>query len=244
MSAFTIFINSRDREDENSNLNDCYYYLNEYNLTSVGRIAIAVDKFVMPNLQYNVNTHTRTIKFKENGGPEITAVLPLGEYDADTLATALKIAMDAAGTSTYTITWDTTNFKFTISSGANTTQLTTGTINELLGFVDNSADSTSLTADYPMRLEGLNAILLDIPGVSSKNAYTSLIANSVIDYVPVIVAYGEIITHDNDAMDDRATVDGEVLTQIRIKLVDEKGRKLDIPANCHYQLSLRVFLNI
>ncbi len=100
------------------------------------------------------------LDFEETSASELTATVAEGVYTVSTLGTALKTALDAAGASVYTITYDYFAGKFKIASdragGGNTfkvlwssgTNVETG-IGRTLGF-DVSADdvdAASQTAD-------------------------------------------------------------------------------------------------
>ncbi len=100
------------------------------------------------------------LDFEETSASELTATIAEAVYTADTLATALDTALDAAGASTYTTTYDYFTGKFKIASnrsgGGGTfkilwssgTNVETG-IGRTLGFdvSADDADAASLTAD-------------------------------------------------------------------------------------------------
>lgn len=55
----------------------------------------------------------------DEGGAELEGTLVTGDYDADTLCTAIKTAMEAAGALTYTVTYDDSTNLFTIAASGN-----------------------------------------------------------------------------------------------------------------------------
>jgi hypothetical protein len=236
MSSFSVFLNSSNRDNSGENINDCIYSLPQ-NLINYNMVNISLDKFVMPNLQFNINKYNNTITYKENSGSSISASLTTGNYNATTLATALTTLMQTNGTLTYTITFDTVSYKFTIAATGNV-QLIDGSLNDVLGFINNSANSSSITADFPMRLDGLDLLMVEIPGSFSKNLNTY--SNNILDIVPVGVAFGEIITFDNKSYLNQNNISGSSLRQIRVRLLDSNGNKLDLPQNANYSLSIRV----
>ena len=102
-----------------------------------------------------------TIDFEESVGVELTATVAEGEYTPDDLETAIKAALDTAGASTYTVTYNEWTGKFTLASdlsgGGNTFKLlwntgtNTGTsIARTIGFADSADDDTAASheGDY------------------------------------------------------------------------------------------------
>jgi len=75
------------------------------------RVARTTGTFVIDSTNNKVN-------FKESGaGPELTATLTVDSYTPSGLATEIKTQLEAAGAETYTVTFSTTNGKWTIASG-------------------------------------------------------------------------------------------------------------------------------
>ena len=99
-------------------------------------------------------------------GTYLIATVEPGEYTAETLATALKTALDAAGT-TFTVTYNSTSRKFTI------TQSTPGTFQILLNTTD---------AEYPTGRSIYSTIGFTTGATSTANktgatAYTTDVAS-------------------------------------------------------------------
>lgn len=107
------------------------------------------------NFVITAGTNDR-IDFEETIATPLVATLTAGTYDADTLATEIKTRLDAAGASTYTVTYSDSTNKFTITSdglggggiftllwnsGANKARSVAGTI----GFDDSADDNGALT---------------------------------------------------------------------------------------------------
>src|SRR5882757_2200020 len=69
------------------------------------------------NNYFNIVTGIKAIVFQETSGVNLTANIAVAAYTSDsTLFAAIKTALQAAGSSTYTITRSTTTFKINISS--------------------------------------------------------------------------------------------------------------------------------
>ena len=102
------------------------------------------------------------LDFEETSASELTATVAEGVYDVAALITALKTALDAAGASVYTITYDWWTGKFKLASdragGGGTFKLLSSggssmetSIWRTLGFITSAdaADAASHTADNP-----------------------------------------------------------------------------------------------
>ena len=68
----------------------------------------------LPNVIYNVTSSNNTLDFTD--GAAVTATLPVGSYNINTLLAELKIQMNAVGSQAYTITYSTITMKITISA--------------------------------------------------------------------------------------------------------------------------------
>lgn len=99
------------------------------------------------------------IQFQEASGTTLTGTLTKGVYSPSELATEVKTAMDAAGASTYTVTYSATTKFFTIASdrgGGGGVFILVGTgdqadfsAHKTLGFDDaNTTDAASVTSTY------------------------------------------------------------------------------------------------
>lgn len=109
-----------------------------------------------------VDSDNNKIDFEETASTELTATLTEGSYTPADLATEVKTQMDAAGASTYTVTYDAVRKTFDIASdragggGIFTLQFATGSNNAnsaaaLLGYDDEDlADAATQAALYPL----------------------------------------------------------------------------------------------
>lgn len=76
---------------------------------------------------YDVTTSNNLLDFSE-GGSELTAEIDVGSYTPTDFVTAVKIALDAAGALTYTVSFNRTTRAITIAATGNfTLKKTTGT---------------------------------------------------------------------------------------------------------------------
>jgi hypothetical protein len=84
---------------------------------------------------YEITTTNYKLDFEESPGfTELTVEMPLGIYAPEDLAFELRTQLDAVGTKSYTVTFDRSNRKFTITADS-------GTINLLVSTGTNAAVS-------------------------------------------------------------------------------------------------------
>ena len=162
--------------------------------------------------------------FKYNLGTGITTVtIPPGNYQANTLITAIKTAV---GYAPFTIAISSINGKLTFSSDVAFTIYNnfTYSIGSLLGFSSNSINnsvSISLTCPYPLNLLGIKNLQIRSSNLVMRNVssvqggQTTLLASVPVSAVPFgMIDYidkGNLISLDNKDLDDILIelIDGE-----------------------------------
>jgi len=137
--------------------------------------AVKVIEVEIPFSWYVFNTNNNTFQLFE-GGPGITVTIPVGNYNATTIATALAAALTAAsaasgGSFVYTVTYDAASGKliFTSNAGISAT-FTFGLNNDLrtyLGFVNGAiplssvGPNPSLSSLGPINVTGPNYLFVN-----------------------------------------------------------------------------------
>lgn len=112
-----------------------------------------LSKVLRTNGYFSIGSSNNRLDFKESaGGAEKRATLSSGTYTATTLAAEIKRAMEAAGTTTYTVSYSSTTGKWTISTALSYLALlwasgtdTATSCGATIGF-DVSADVSSSTS--------------------------------------------------------------------------------------------------
>lgn len=148
------------------------------------------------------------------GGGTVTLTLSPGNYTRTTFTAALKSALDAISPNglTYTVTFDSTTSKYTISTTSLFNILSaTGPLNgndlsELIGIdpIANKSGSTTYIADNISNLSGNNFLYINSTMVvgKSQGILTSNFGDkSVITKIPLDKSYGEIQIYENDTED-------------------------------------------
>lgn len=124
------------------------FTLNE-TINRVGKIKI--DRVELACSYFVFNTGNNVLGSNINGG---TITVAAGTYTPTSLATALQTAIRATGGgfSAATVTYSSTTFKFTITSGSVSTFTlsATSTLAPVMGFSATQSSTTSVTSDYPV----------------------------------------------------------------------------------------------
>lgn len=148
-----------------------------YNFINAGTIGPGTYELLsyqMANQIYNVDTTNQNIWFDE-GGADLTAVIPAGNYTAATLATAMKIVMDIPSASTFTITHSADTGKYTFTRAAGTFRFkyltnTTDVATIITGFSAlDGVLAIAQVSDNPIDLDTHKNILIDITQDASQN---------------------------------------------------------------------------
>ena len=145
---------------------------------------------------YNVRGSTSSnqnnqLTFDE-GGADLTATVAAGAHSSSSLATALKTALDAASTlpQTYTVTFSSTTFKYTISAaGAFTLQFSlNASLARMLGFAaEDTASATSHTGTNMADLtDGVRHLFITIDGIHSPVNSTNTTIPRAAFVVPLV----------------------------------------------------------
>jgi len=116
---------------------------------------------------FRVDTGNQWVDFNEGGG-ELSAQIPAGNYDASSLCDAIKAAMELVGTLTYTVTYSDTSNKFTVASTATFSLLwasgshLASSIGLDIGFDVGSDDTgaSSYTGDFP-RMHNYAGVIIE-----------------------------------------------------------------------------------
>lgn len=101
---------------------------------------------------HDIDDNSNYIDFSEDGITELSAVIETGSYTLETFVNACLVALNDAGSLTYTATIDRSTRKITLTGSANFDLLVTGTHSAisaftLMGFTSDKTGSNSYTSD-------------------------------------------------------------------------------------------------
>lgn len=204
-----------------------------------GNLLISLNSCIIPNLVFPITSQNNTIVFAEGGGGNITATLTSQDYTGTTLASTLQSVLNTAGLLTYTVTFDPLTTYLTIAVSTSTVQFKTSNTAFTAGFVlgfdetTDTADSASITSDYPVRLDG--SMYIDIE-VTNANTHSLSVNNSSTPFIriPLTSSFGSIVNYDaSDIADNVMTIDSTGMNNLDLRIRDDQGRNWMLPDNAY-----------
>jgi hypothetical protein len=244
---YDLLIESKSRLTESTSSADFVWQgSNAFdNVTHLEITSLRVD-----TTMYNLISGRSTIYFTDNSTLR-TAALTAGYYTGTQLASLLQTGMNAAnsGFQTYTVTYNTNTYKFTISAGANfimnwTGQATT-TPYELFGFTNaNTASGTSVTSTNAAALNPYQFLILSIREFDNT-IYTGFDSTSTTNpgctfVIPNTNGLAEQLSWIPPVRNViKARPTGPV-TQLHVKLVDSTGTTIPLN-NGNWAFVLRIW---
>lgn len=223
---------------------DLQFDLNANSLYDTENSYMSISSFSCPNIAYPVNSTNNKLYFKENGGPTKLVLLQEGSYDSVTITDTLQTDMNATGTFTYAVSYLAVSKRLDISATGNF-QLVDGPNNayELLGFDTQSiptALNNVIVAPHPLNLSGTQYIDIEM-NVNCKN-YSSNLRN-VFERIPVDVAFGSIIFHEN-VTDDFIDISSDSINNLEVRILNDKGQLWNLPNIAKVNLVLKISVMI
>ena len=200
--------------------------------------AISLQSIILPNLVYPVNSNNNTVVFSEDGAGSFTATLTPGSYTSSEFISELKTQLDAAGANIYTVLYDSTTYKITITTSGTSVQiLEASTSLKVLGFPSTgSADASSITSSYPIRLDGSQYIDI-ITSLPSGNIVSD--NRPVFARIPLAVAYGELLFHEFEVKQSLPLRHDSIIT-LDMRLTDDEGNSFELPINANVQYTFYI----
>jgi hypothetical protein len=231
-----IFINSKDRIQGTPN--DFVVQLDAtFHKQSYSPI---VSQVIIKNMEYPVNTKNNKVYFYENKiDTLLIATIPVGNYSITEFITILKAQLELVGANTYTITYNSNLSFITISAGSDTIKLGNGSINRILGMVNTTTFTTSLTSIYPINLAGTDYV--DVFTNFDNNNYKSgkVPFGRPVIRIPINVQFGSLIVWENRFDNNVKSITSS--REIRITLIDDNDEYLTLPDNA--EVSIKFFIS-
>lgn len=235
--SFDLYLSSRNSLTEDPA--NCVFSLGLGSaLFNARGLTLSLESFSYPNLEPNVNKKNKNLVFRENGGgTDIACVLTEGYYTGAGLAQNLQDALNAAGSNTYSVSYSEDTGYLTVVVVSGTSIVFIGE-SELTGFASGGTAAGTLVSDFPIRLDG--SLYIDITSNLSSSNLTSDGVKNVIKRVPLTVNPQEILFYINPNNNDEVIIDGGSLDTLNIVLRDDKGQQIQLPANAHWAMNLRL----
>lgn len=228
-----VLVDSRYRNNLSDPINNFKYNLDK----SVSRATRVYVESAQVPFTYYTTTVTNNV-FETSLG---TAIIPPGNYNSGTIATAVKTSLDtsAAAGAPWTVSFSPTTFKVTISSAVAFSIITTtaNTMAPNLGFNVDTIVNTSHTGDGTIDLSGPRYLVIKSSLIGENRAFTTAVAplvssKDIIHTIPVNTNPGGII------LDIVSVPKYNILgfktsyqNDIDFRLEDDRGNLLDLNGN-------------
>lgn len=234
MSLFRrrYYLSSRDRALSTQNTN--YFDINLTLPIDRKFKQASVRKITVPYSVYTINSNNNKLYWTDSDSKTKTSTITSGNYDENTLATAIAAQMNADKTSadTYTCTVNTTSAKFTIANNTNNFQLTctsaTSAIWDTLGYTtsSNKTGSTSYTGTNVYNLQPTTMIYICSSISGGNDSRVQAGDFPIIGSIPISSNFGDIITFIADTDDTFDMINTG--STVHFELRDDQLRLLDI----------------
>jgi hypothetical protein len=209
---------------------------------------IYVHQALVPNAFYNIRSSqgelNNVLDFKESGQIAASISVDEGQYTLSELITEIETKMNAnlVG-SVLTITIDAKTKKLIFTFVGNSVIIySTGSISPVIGLVDTSADSNSITMDYIPNLRGYDELYIHSRTFANSNMIdgdSGMIA-CVVSVPMNETPFGGIAYYQSSAEEENSIIypDPIDISSTIIRLRDSKGNVLD-PGTSDVVLILR-----
>jgi hypothetical protein len=235
-----LFLNSKTANKYIDNkTSDCVFHLPIINIPKHRKVYVSVQTAMIPYSFYNVSSINNTLKYTINGGATQTLTITPGNYNVNTLITAITTDIPA-----FTITYNSKTNILTFShSTYDFTLESTSTCFEVLGFEDNityTSTSQVLTGTISLNLFTIRNVY-----VSSDNFQINNINNStpnksnILCSIPIDTSHHSMISYSNIYGVRNMIHHVHNLTNLHIKLTDQDDDVLDLNG-CHFSLTLEI----
>ena len=222
-----LIVDSFDRSSSSSSTSDFYVTLDRpiekgNHLTLVNAI--------IPNTYYVFNSNNNVITFNEGAG-SVTATITAGSYGTGALATEIQTQMNGAGLSTdYTVTFDDTTLKYTITKASSTFELEFTVASSPyyeLGFTASDTGlATSQTSANVVSLNGPRYFYLNVDGDFQSKVYTS--NYRVFDFIfPNQGVFGDTNDYSEVNFKQKRCVNRQI-NHMHIQLCDRSGTNINL----------------
>jgi hypothetical protein len=194
-------------------------------------ITYAIQNVSIPFSYYGCNAYNNVLDLYENNVVR-TIQMPLGNYNSYQYASTLLTLLNSASF-VYTLTYNSINNKYVLSCDHNTTLLyETGPHSHLSNHLFLGFDvDTHLTANVPVQSTHA-CIMTDIQylqiqsDLGSSNIISSGNEDYLLDIIPINIQPNGYIQYSGSKTSFQ--YNDQYLNQIRIKLIDDSGREVDL----------------
>lgn len=241
--AQLVFLDTRHSTTPDSP-SDCQFELNFNTANDLTNYTMSIESVSFPNAVYPINSNSNKIYWKEDGGATITSTLVTNNYTGTEITAQLQTQLnaDTGLARTYTVSYDSQSKKITITCDGgvpDTIEFETGDNDayDELGFNVPTSAQTILVADYPVRLDGSQYV--DVVSSIGNLNYSSNGRTNILARIPILSGFGSVVYYENDS-DDLLDLVQNDMTNLEIRLLDDKGYLFDLPANSNVSYVLKL----
>lgn len=248
-----LVINSKDRSLGN-NSDFSMDFKADSSVQQVLKVLVK-DVFV-PNQFYNINSSNNAIEIKQNAQPNATATITEGQYNITQLITSLETAINAILTDggIVTITKNDITFKLTLTfSGSGTPAndnvsliLNGTTISNVIGLSADTIQTNIHVLTNPFNLNPLQYVQVHSPEIGYLHGIDGGSLISLVETVSLTdTAFGGVASKQNndDELCEILYEEPRNLTNIKIVLRDDTGKRLTLPDNHEFSMTLKIYFD-
>ena len=238
-SSYTLNVSSRHAAPAITEPTDSFVVPLDMDLHDVRSYKIALTNANWLDARPHIHSYNNKVYFTETA-TEYVATLTTGFYNASTLATEVAAQMTAAGSLTYTCTYDSVSGKLTVSAtGSFFIRDGVNNAYEQMGFpyILPSSAATSLVAPYTVDLSG--AKYVDIATNLTNARHASGNNTSVFCRVPLTGSPGGYVNFEPTPPHYMPVKESRV-NRLYIRLTDDQGNPYEIGPRNHVSLTFQL----
>ena len=235
-----IFLNSQSANSYiNGNTSECMFILPIINIPKKSKVSISVQTASIPYSFYNCDDFNNKIVYIENT-TTYTKYIPQGNYNVNTLITALKLLLG----SNFNIVYSSLDNSYTFTNSLYDFQLLSSSLCfEIIGFKDGTSYSSNnriLKSTISINLFTIRNIYISSNNLMLNNVNSSTPNNSsILCSIPITSSHGSIITYSNIYDVKNEVYHTNNLNLMHIKLTDQDCDLIDLNG-CHFSLTLQL----
>lgn len=192
------------------------------NQSNLEKVELSLLHAEIPASFYNINYTNNTLQIFISGST-VNLVIPVGNYDANTLITAIKTAL---GIPSFTITLSVINGVLTFTNPSSFTIFNNAQskLAPILGFTaaSNASVFSTLIASFPLNLLGIIRLNINSSQIISSNYTSKSGSSNMLSTLPVDVASFGLILYENKS-NVRQIIRNTDINQIDIQITDQFG---------------------
>lgn len=238
--SICIFLNSATANSYiNGYTSECMFVLPTINIPKKSKVSISVQTASIPYSFFNCDDFNSKIVYIENS-ITYTKYIPQGNYNVNTLITALKILMGA----NFNITYSSLDNSYTFTNSIYEFQILSSSLcYEIIGFKSGSSYSSvgrSLKSNISINLFTIRNIYISSNNLILNNVNSSTPNNSsILCSIPITSSQGSMISYSNIYDIKNEVYHTNNLNLLHIKLTDQDCDILDLNG-VHWSMTLQL----